>query len=427
MLRSIIILICMLAGLWCLLALADAQDWTRPVWDRLMPQVLLPRRLSPTEMQMAQAESRIAEFTRDVAVTTRGRDEIARGRCELLAQLCKQAATVMTGNRHNFLSAAPRRIYRAAMYGEAAGFNLKGRPDEFTVVCELPCWKGDQFDSSIERFVAPEIDVIFIGGDNTFEQGTARAIEQAVHDDGKVLVINFWSQRNFEASLPAVNRGNAPYGSHLIVAAPQHPAMAGLPNRFVRQGRDLNREKCSAREGSTVLLRYKDGTPALLYWRYGKGYVVEWTLENIAAFLPGDTADTINYRLLQMLLAETNRGQSLPPDSYPSSGLISSEKATDIEQSLQDNPVIAALVRSINAEDRRDKQLANKLADLRAQLERMGARLIALRSGASLAEADEPARPSDSLRLQETGPACERYERILREALRSCGLSERAP
>jgi len=49
-------------------------------------------------------------------------------------------------------------------------------------------------------------------------------------------------------------------------------------------------------------MRFDNGDPALLYWQYGNGYVIEWTLECMHEFIELEDLDLINYRLLKFLL-----------------------------------------------------------------------------------------------------------------------------
>ena len=192
--------------------------------------------------------------------------------------------------------------YRMAIYGETAGF-MPDNHDEFVVDYRLDGWQGSTFDSNVHRFTDPSIDVICIGGDNTFSTTTATAIEQAVRDQGKILLINFWSNRSFGDSLPGINQGSALEGTTMTVVDPFSPIFNGLPTIFNRQhGTDFNRESITPKAGATVLIRYADDSPALLYWRYGNGWVVQWASEMMGGFFVGSQLDTINHRLLQTLV-----------------------------------------------------------------------------------------------------------------------------
>ncbi len=220
MLRTIVIVTCILTGFWCLLALADGQNWTQPAWEQLLPQAVLPRRLSPTEAQAARIESRIAEVKGEIGTTMEKRNEISRRRLELLGKLREQV--------------------------------VEARTDE---------------------------------------------------------------------------------------------------------------------QGS-----YADPT-------------------------------------------ETAEGESHLP-SPQTDGATGEKTSSDIRKLLEDHVIVSALVRSIDAENRRDTELAARQAERKTELERLQGRLIALQSGTVLADADEPVRPSDGLRPEGANPASERYEHILREAMR---------
>lgn len=197
--------------------------------------------------------------------------------------------------------------YRMAIYGQTAGF----RPDDhndFVVQYQINNWQGSTFDSNLQRFTDPSIDVICIGGDVEFSASTAAAIENAVRDHGKILLINFWSNRRFDKSLPGTNSGSASEGTRMTVVDPTSPIFNGLPRMFTRQhGTDFNRELIRPKTGATVLMRYSDNSPALLYWRYGKGWVIQWASEQMGGFFVENQLDTINSRLLRRLL--TSRGE----------------------------------------------------------------------------------------------------------------------
>ena len=88
----------------------------------------------------------------------------------------------------------------------------------------------------------------------------------------------------------------------------------------------------------------------------------------------------------------------------------------EAERLMKDDPVAAALVRSVDAEDRRLLELEGDLTEQRAVLTRLEARVIALRNGVSQVDPAESARPSDELRTENSGEtARDRYRRIIRE------------
>jgi hypothetical protein len=132
-------------------------------------------------------------------------------------------------------------VYHAAMYCESGGFSFDNHTDEFVLDYYLACWHGSEFDANVSLYINDDIDIIFIGGDNTFSSSTASSIEDAVYNNGKVLVVNFWSNRKFDACLPATNVGDAPYGPYLEVVDPENPIFNGLPLTYIRNGPNWNR------------------------------------------------------------------------------------------------------------------------------------------------------------------------------------------
>ena len=80
-------LICVLAGLWCLVALADRWGWTEPLWAKCWPQTILPRRPSPAEAHAADLETRLAAVRSEIAAANESLDASADKRQELVVQL----------------------------------------------------------------------------------------------------------------------------------------------------------------------------------------------------------------------------------------------------------------------------------------------------------------------------------------------------
>jgi uncharacterized coiled-coil protein SlyX len=94
-----------------------------------------------------------------------------------------------------------------------------------------------------------------------------------------------------------------------------------------------------------------------------------------------------------------------------------SDETVDLVRLQVDNPVGFALVRSIDAEERRQAEYRQDLAELEGQLAQLEARQIAASNGVSLTDAVEPARPSDELRTETGEESAEiRYRRIIRDA-----------
>lgn len=198
-------------------------------------------------------------------------------------------------------------VYHAVSYCETGGFNFASHTSDFVPVYSLPCYSGATLGDSIVKFTGRTIEVMFVGGDNQFSAATADSIAAAT-SRRKILVINFWSNRNFDACLPATNAGNAAYGAYLQVVDSTNPIFAGLPSRFARTGDNYNREHAVAKVGATVLMRYDNGDPALLYWKYGDGYVIQWTLELMNVFdFQGGALDLITYRTIKHCLTLQGR------------------------------------------------------------------------------------------------------------------------
>jgi hypothetical protein len=59
-----------------------------------------------------------------------------------------------------------------------------------------------------------------------------------------------------------------------------------------------------AKSGSITLLSYDTNDPALLYWQYGNGYVIEWTPVSNSRYLNNTEADLVNQRLITFLINE---------------------------------------------------------------------------------------------------------------------------
>lgn len=93
------------------------------------------------------------------------------------------------------------------------------------------------------------------------------------------------------------------------------------------------------------------------------------------------------------------------------------DEADDLARLQIANPVAFALVRSVDAEDRRQTECRRNLADLDGQLAQLEARRIASDNGVSLTDPVEPVRPSDEMRTETGDESTEsRYRRIIREA-----------
>ena len=201
----------------------------------------------------------------------------------------------------------------AVIYGSTSGL-IPDRHADLNVVYTLPGNSGGLFDQTVADFTDPSVDVIFIGNDGEFSSATALAIEQAVWD-GKVLVISYPATERFSDSLP-FSGGSTTAGSASLVVTNLNNGIArdvfsGLNKTFTAAQPAEERLAGTTKAGSISLLKFNTGDPALLYREYGSGYVVEWLLQNPDAYLGTDEADTVNYRILNILVA-TVKGTGSP-------------------------------------------------------------------------------------------------------------------
>jgi hypothetical protein len=203
------------------------------------------------------------------------------------------------------LMIAPAAASSIAVYGSTSGFIPGLHADRFTVAYQVPGNGGEMFDNMVANFTAPSVDVIFIGGDDTFNASTASAIEQAVWD-GKILVIGYPATEKFGDSLPFAGRGTDKGSDNISVANPDNvisqAVFSGLRERYNASEPVEQRLTGSIKPGSVSLLKYDSGEPALLYRNYGNGYVAEWTFSAPSSYLGNDDADTVNFRLISALL-----------------------------------------------------------------------------------------------------------------------------
>jgi hypothetical protein len=202
------------------------------------------------------------------------------------------------------LSILPVSAVTIAIYGDTAGFVPDLHRDEFVVAYSLDGSSGTDLDRDIARYTDPSVDIIFIGGDDSFGAETALQIEAAVAT-GKILVVTNKPYRKFNASLPAENAGPAPAGAYLIVRDPDSPVsqniFAGLRTQFPNTNPLSERVSVVAKPGSVTLLEYENRDPALIYGRYGSGHVIEWAMTSPRPFLNTTEGDFINVRLIRSL------------------------------------------------------------------------------------------------------------------------------
>ncbi|HSQ93154.1 MAG TPA: PEGA domain-containing protein [Methanoregula sp.] len=210
----------------------------------------------------------------------------------------------------------PVSAYTVAIYGTNAGFDPALHADSVVVIRSVPGGAGSDLDSNIDQFVQPSVDVIILGGEATFSPSTAAKIEAAVAG-GKVLVVTYPCNRLFGASLPASNGGTTTGGQYLEASDPNSvvtkAVLAQLPTKFDLQGEAPDKEQAVANAGTVTVLNFDTGMPGLLYGKYGRGYVIEWTTVPVPSYMNGIAADTIIHRMILGLLPEPAATQTTVP------------------------------------------------------------------------------------------------------------------
>jgi len=214
--------------------------------------------------------------------------------------------------------AGPAAAEAIAVYGSTGGFIPSQHADRFTVAYTIPAQNGHALDANVASMVEPSIDVIFIGSDDSFSAATATAIEQAAWD-GRTVVVSYPATAKFGDSLPFTGSGAVSGSDALEVADPADPVsrvvFAGLGGRFNASAPVDERLLASGKPGSSTVLRYSTGEPALAYRQYGSGYVIGWTLEDPSLYLGSSDADTIMFRLVTSLLE--GRPRTTAPTTTP--------------------------------------------------------------------------------------------------------------
>lgn len=201
--------------------------------------------------------------------------------------------------------ALPVSAYSVALYGTSSGFSPDLHTDSVVVVKSVPGASGSDLDASVDLFTQPSVDVIILGGAATFSPATAAKIETAVAG-GKILVVTYPCNELFSASLPASNGGTAKGGQYLEVSDPNatmSKAVFSQPDtRFALNGTAPDKEQVTANAGTITVLNYDTGLPALLYGKYGRGYVIEWTVIPSPSYMDAATADSILHHMILGLL-----------------------------------------------------------------------------------------------------------------------------
>jgi hypothetical protein len=200
----------------------------------------------------------------------------------------------------------PAAAINTAIYGDTAGFDPALHQDTFTVACTLPGSAGIELDTGISCFTNASTDVLFIGGDAGYSQDTATKLAAAAKS-GKILVVTEKDLPRFTDILPAQTAGTAPGSLALNVTNPNatlsKDLFAGMPSEFPNTTLVSTRVQYVARDDATTLMTFNNGDPALLFTRYGNGYVVAWLPPANSAYLSSTEADTINERLVTHLMA----------------------------------------------------------------------------------------------------------------------------
>jgi hypothetical protein len=200
----------------------------------------------------------------------------------------------------------PAAAINTAIYGDAAGFDPALHQDTIVVACTLPGSAGIELDTGISCFTNASTDVLFIGGDAGYSQDTATKLAAAAKS-GKILVVTEKDLPRFTDILPAQTAGTAPGSLALNVTNPNatlsKDLFAGMPSEFPNTTLVSTRVQYVARDDATTLMTFNNGDPALLFTRYGNGYVVAWLPPANSAYLSSTEADTINERLVTHLMA----------------------------------------------------------------------------------------------------------------------------
>jgi WD40 repeat protein len=196
---------------------------------------------------------------------------------------------------------------------------------------------GFDLDNNIANFTKPSIDVIFMGGDDSFSADTGEQIEHAVYS-GKIMVVTNKNYQKINASLPAEISGIAPVGNYLQVTDPDNPVsqkiFAGLRTRYPNTDSITERFNTVGKKDSITLLSYDTHDPALIYGKYGNGYVIEWTMPSPKPYLNVTEADSINDRLISYLRTLQN------PAPVSSTTIVPSTTIPPVNISLTTTPAV---------------------------------------------------------------------------------------
>ncbi|HSA37872.1 MAG TPA: PEGA domain-containing protein [Methanoregula sp.] len=228
----------------------------------------------------------------------------------------------------------PVSAYNVAIYGTNSGFDPDLHPGLVNVVRSIPGATGADLDNNVDQFTQPSVDVIILGGESSFSPSTAAKIEAAVAG-GKILVVTYPCNHRFDKSLPASNGGTTAGGQYLEVSDPtsvvSKAVFAQLPTTFDLQGTAPDKEQVIAKAGTITVMNYDTGMPALLYGKYGKGYVIEWTTVPSPSYMNGAQADIILHRMILGLLpapSVTQTNAATPKTTVPTQTTVATPKTT---------------------------------------------------------------------------------------------------
>jgi hypothetical protein len=146
---------------------------------------------------------------------------------------------------------------------------------------------------------------------------------------GKILVVTYPCNQMFSASLPASNGGTTAGGQYLEVSDPtsvvSKAVFAQLPSRFDLMGPAPDKEQAIANAGTITVLNYDTGLPALIFGKYGKGYVIQWTTVPSPSYMSPQQSDIILHRMIMGLLpapSATGTAVATPPVVIPTQPVI---------------------------------------------------------------------------------------------------------
>jgi uncharacterized small protein (DUF1192 family) len=102
-----LIFIIILSGVWCLVIMVDQCGWTRPIWDRLIPEVILPRPLTQAEVWVMELENRMANLQQEIHAIEEQCGLSREMHKKLVWQLKQRVGHTWMGNMESNLSDDP--------------------------------------------------------------------------------------------------------------------------------------------------------------------------------------------------------------------------------------------------------------------------------------------------------------------------------